>query len=296
MTVRVTASDEQDLPLGEPAPPAPGLRRAGARLPVDEYTRRLWERRWFIEAYASASNAAGYERSFIGQYWQLLTPLLNIGVYYLIFGLVLHTSKGVPNFIGYLTVGVFVFHFLSSSLVAGSKAITGNSGLVRALQFPRAVLPVATTLRAFIQLVNSLVVMLPILLITGEPITWHWLLLVPALVLTTMFSMSLAFVTARIGALVPDTAQVLPFVSRVWLYASGVMFNMAAYTQAHTGVLTFLFKVNPGFVYLELARSCMLQASTASLTTWFLGVFWAVVPFVASYLYFWRGEEGYGNV
>lgn len=296
MIGRATASDEREPSLVEPSPPAPGLRRAGARLPVDEYTRRLWERRWFIEAYASASNAAGYERSFIGQYWQLLTPLLNIGVYYLIFGLVLHTSKGVPNFIGYLTVGVFVFHFLSTSLVSGSKAITGNSGLVRALQFPRAVLPVATTLRAFIQLMNSLVVMIPILLLTGEPLTWRWLLLVPALVLTTMFSMSLAFVTARIGALVPDTAQVLPFVSRVWLYASGVMFNMEAYTAGHTGVLTVVFKLNPGFVYLELARSSMLQASHASLTTWLLGVFWAVVPFVASYLYFWRGEEGYGNV
>lgn len=295
MIGRVTDSDEHVVP-GEPAPPAPGLRRAGARLPVDEYTRRLWERRWFIEAYASASNAAGYERSFIGQYWQLLTPLLNIGVYFVIFGLLLHTSKGVPNFIGYLTVGVFVFNFLSTSMVAGSKAITGNSGLVRALQFPRAVLPVATTLRAFLQLVNSLVVMIPILLLTGEPITWHWLLLIPTLVLASMFSLSLAFVTARIGALVPDTTQLLPFVSRVWTYASGVMFNMQAYTSGHTGILTVLFELNPGYVYLELARSAMLQATTASPTTWLLGVLWAVVPLAASYLYFWRGEEGYGNV
>lgn len=297
MIGRLVTTEEQDLSvLGEPTPPVPGLRRAGARLPVDEYTRRLWQRRWFIEAYASASNAAGYERSFIGQYWQLLTPMLNIAVYYLIFGLLLHTNKGVPNFIGYLTVGVFVFNFLSTSMVAGSKAITGNSGLVRALQFPRAVLPVATALRAFLQLLNSLVVMLPILLITGEPITWRWLLLVPALMLTTLFCLSLTFVTARIGALVPDTTQVLPFVSRVWTYASGVMFNMQAYTQGHTGILTVIFKVNPGYVYLELARGSLLAGSPAAPTTWLLGVFWAVVPFVASYLYFWRGEEGYGNV
>lgn len=277
-------------------PPAPGLHRAGARLPVDEYSRRLWQRRWFIEAYATASNAAGYERSFIGQYWQLLTPLLNIAVYYLIFGLLLNVSKGVPNFIGYLTVGVFVFNFLSTSMVAGSKAITGNSGLVRALQFPRAVLPVATTLRAFLQLCNSLVVMIPILLLTGEPITWHWLMFIPALVLTSMFGLSVAFVAARIGALVPDTTQVLPFVSRLWTYASGVMFNMQAYTQGHTGILTKVFELNPGYVYLELARSSLLVGSTASPRLWLLGVAWAVLPLVASYLYFWRGEEGYGNV
>jgi teichoic acid transport system permease protein len=296
MIGRVAGTDESDPSLLEPTPPAPGLRRAGARLPVDEYTRRLWQRRWFIEAYASASNAAGYERSFIGQYWQLLTPLLNIAVYYLIFGMLLHTSRGVGNFMGYLTVGVFWFDFLSTSMVAGSKAITGNSGLVRALQFPRAVLPIAVTLRAFLRLMNSLLVMIPILLLTGESISWRWLLLVPVLVLTSLFCLSLSFVTARIGALVPDTTQVLPFVSRVWVYASGVMFNVQAYTAGHSGIVTFIFKTNPGYVYLELARSSLLAGSTATPTLWLLGVFWAVVPFVASYLYFWRGEEGYGNV
>src|SRR5690242_4435594 len=76
--------------------PAPGLQRAGARLPLDEYTRRLWDRRWFVVAYSSASNSVGYERSFLGQAWQLLTPMLNIVVYYLIFGLLLHTNRGVP--------------------------------------------------------------------------------------------------------------------------------------------------------------------------------------------------------
>jgi teichoic acid transport system permease protein len=277
-------------------PPAPGLQRAGARLPVDEYTRRLWQRRWFIEAYASASNAAGYERSFIGQYWQVLTPLLNIAVYYLIFGLLLHTSKGVPNFIGYLAVGVFVFNLLSTSLVAGSKAITGNSGLVRALQFPRAVLPIATTARAFLQVLNSLVVMVPILLITGEPITWRWLLFLPVLMMTALFCLSVAFVSARIGALVPDTTQVLPFVSRVWLYASGVMFNMQAYLQGHTGILTAILQFNPGYIYLELARGTVLVGSPASPRLWLLGALWAFLPLGLSYLYFWRGEEGYGNV
>ena len=65
--------------------------------------RRLWHRRWFVAAYAMASTAVGYQRSFLGQAWQLLTPLLNILVYYLIFGLLLHTNRGIPNFIAFLS-------------------------------------------------------------------------------------------------------------------------------------------------------------------------------------------------
>ena len=156
-----------EISMTEAQPPAPGQQRAGARLPIDEYTRRLWQRRWFVIAYATASNSVGYERSFLGQAWQVLTPLLNIVVYYLIFGLLLHTNRGVPNFIAFLSVGVFLFSFCQSALVTGSRAITANLGLVRALQFPRAVLPVSTTLVSLLQLVYSLLVMTPTLLISG---------------------------------------------------------------------------------------------------------------------------------
>jgi teichoic acid transport system permease protein len=277
-------------------PPAPGLQRAGARLPVDEYTRRLWHRRYFMAAYATASNAVGYERSFLGQAWQLLTPLLNILVYYLIFGLLLHTNRGVPNFIAFLTVGVFVFGFCTTSLVAGSKSITGNIGLVRALQFPRAVLPISVTIRALLQLLYSLFVMVPILLISGEPLTLNWLLLAPAIVLQAMFCLGLAFLAARIASRVPDTTQILPFVSRVWMYTSGVMYSVQVFSRGHAHWVSTVLTFNPATVYLNLARHALLVGSPASAFTWLIGLAWAVGTLVMSYLYFWRGEEEYGNV
>ncbi len=279
-----------------PSPPAPGLQRAGARLPIGEYSRRLWDRRWFVAAYSTASNSVGYQGSFLGQAWQLLTPLLNIAVYYLIFGILLHTNRGVPNFIAFLSVGVFVFSFCTDSLVAGSRSITSNIGLVRALQFPRAVLPVSTTLVALLRLLYSLSVLIPIVLLTGEPLTLHWLQLVPALALQAMFCLGLAFVVARISARVPDTTQALPFVSRVWTYTSGVMYSIAHFTAGHAAWVHTVLTFNPGNVYLTLARNALLVGSPASATTWLLGVGWAVGLLAVSYLYFWRGEEAYGNV
>ncbi len=276
--------------------PGPGLQRAGARLPVVEYTQRLWQRRWFVAAYASATNASGFEGSFLGQAWQLLTPSLNILVYYLIFGLLLHTNRGVPNFIAFLSVGVFVFTFCTASLVTGSKAITKNLGLVRALQFPRAVLPVSTTLVALMQLVYSLFVMVPILLLSGVTPTWRWLELVPAIVVQSLFCLGLSFTVARIGARIPDTTQILPFVARVWMYASGVMYSVQVFTTGHPSWVGAVLTHNPGYVYLALARHALLPGNPAPLTLWLTALAWAVGTLVMGYLYFWRGEEEYGNV
>ncbi len=279
-----------------PAAPAPGLQRAGARLPIAEYSRRLWHRRWFVAAYSTASNAVGYEGSFLGQAWQLLTPLLNIAVYYLIFGLLLHTSRGVPNYIAFLSVGVFVFSFCTGALTSGARAITGNLGLVRALQFPRAVLPVSTTLVAFLRLLYSLLVLIPIVLISGEPLALRWLELVPVLALQAMFCLGLAFAVARIGARIPDTSQALPFATRVWMYTSGVMYSIQVFAKGHPPWVSTVLTLNPGSVYLSLARHALLVGNPAPITTWLAALAWSVGTLATSYLYFWRGEEEYGNV
>jgi len=282
--------------MTQPKAPAPGLQRAGARLPVDEYSRRLWHRRWFVAAYATSSNAVGYEGNILGQAWQLLTPLLNIAVYYLIFGLLLHTNQGIPNYIAFLSVGVFLFTFLTSSLIAGSKSITSNIGLVRALQFPRAVLPVSVTLVQFLRLIYSLIVLIPIVLIVGEPLTWRWILLVPSILLLAMFCLGTAFAVARIGAKVPDMAEILPFFTRVWMYASGVMFSIQGYAKGHAAWIGQVLSLNPATVYLSLARNALLVQNPVTPTTWFLGIAWAFGTLAVAYLYFWRGEEEYGNV
>lgn len=71
---------------------------------------------------------------------------------------------GVPDYLPFLITGVFVWDFIGSSVNAGTRAVHGNLGLVRALHFPRASLPVSTVVQLFQQLLvtmGALVVLLP---------------------------------------------------------------------------------------------------------------------------------------
>ncbi len=272
------------------------LRLAGARPPLADYTRELWGRRYFIFAFSTANNAVGYSRSFLGQAWQLLTPLLNAGVYYLIFGVLLHTKRGVHNYTAFLVIGIFVFTYTQTSMLGGARAISANLGLTRVLQFPRAVLPVSSTMIALQRLLSSLVIMLPIVLITGEPLSFRWLLLIPAIVLQSMFCLGLAFIIARIGAKVPDTSQVLPFLLRTWLYVSGVFYSVTTFTKGHAHWVKVVLDLNPGAVYVEIVRGALLRGEVQARYEWPLAVGWAVVVLVLGYVYFWHAEEQYGRV
>jgi teichoic acid transport system permease protein len=141
-------------------------------------------------------------------------------------------------------------------------------------------------------------VLIGIVLITGEPVTVKWLLVIPALLLQSVFNTGLALAVARLGAKVTDLKQVMPFVIRTWMYASGVLYSVQHFADNLPAAATLIVKVNPLLVYIELARAALLESSPLALSPiqmWLLGVGWALVAGVGGFLYFWRGEQEYGR-
>ena len=270
-----------------------GLAPSSARPPFIGYIRLLWQRRHFISAFATSRTATMYSGARLGQLWQVLTPLMNAAVYYFVFGVLFNSDRGIENFEAFLVTGVFVFTFTQRSVTAGARAISGNLGLIRALHFPRAALPLASTIVELQQLLVSMVVLCAIVLLTGEPLTWHWLLVIPVLVLQTIFNTGLALAIARVGAKVPDVSQLLPFITRTWLYVSGVLYSIPHLVGP--GPLRDLMMANPAAVFIELVRDGLMDSHTAPPYAWYLALGWAVVAFCFGFWYFWAAEEKYGR-
>jgi teichoic acid transport system permease protein len=275
-----------------------GLTVAGERPSLPAYVKRLWSYRHFITAYATARVVSTYSTARLGQMWQVLTPLTNAAIYYLIFGVLLNTSRDVDNFIAYLCTGLFIFIFTQSAVINGVQAITGNLGLVRALHFPRACLPLSLTLMQFQNLLFSMIVLIGIVLVTGEPITAQWLLIVPALLLQSIFNAGLALGMARLGSKITDLKQLMPFIMRTWMYGSGVLYSVELFERHLPPKVAFLMELNPLLIYIELMRDALLESTTLvgpAPRLWALGVIWALVAGVGGFVYFWRGEQEYGR-
>jgi len=237
------------------------LRPSAARPGVFAYAGELWERRHFIVGFATARNVAMYTEARLGQLWQVLTPLLNAAVYYVIFGLILGTSRGVPNFTAFLITGIFVFNFTQRAFITTSRVMPDSLPLIRALPFPRACLPVGYVLIELEQLGMALVVLTVIVLATGEPLTWYWLLAIPALLLQGVFNVGMGLFLARLGAGADDFSQLLPFLVRTWMYVSGVMFSIQTIGYLRDRpTLTYLLQINPAAVYISLVRNAILQS------------------------------------
>ncbi|MET9258165.1 ABC transporter permease [Streptomyces sp. NPDC003717] len=292
------AADETDLAA---LAARHGLSVSGARPSLPDYVRQLWDRRHFIGAFATAKLTAQYSQAKLGQVWQVMTPLLNAAVYYLIFGVLLHTQRGIADFVPFLVTGVFIWTFTQNSLMAGTRAISGNLGLVRALHFPRAALPVSFSLQQLQQLLFSMGALLVILLGFGVPPAASWLLVIPALALQFVFNTGVSMAMARVGAKIPDIAQLMPFVLRTWMYGSGVMFSISHMTDSASGVPSWVGPVlqcNPAVVYIDLVRFALIDSFHGDQLpphVWALAVAWALVAGIGGFIYFWKAEETYGR-
>jgi teichoic acid transport system permease protein len=307
-----------------------GLRPSSARPGLVDYIRLVWQRRHFIVAYATARNVSMYTEARLGQLWQVLTPLLNSGVYYLIFGILFEQNRGIEHYIAYLVIGVFIFAFTERSIVVGSTVMRANLPLIRALHFPRACLPLAYVIVEFQQLAVSLLVVFAIVLFDGEPLTWYWFLLLPALVLQGTFNVGAALLIARLGAGAQDFSQLIPFLTRIWRYFCGVMYSITSLPSYATlpSWAKDLISLNPAAIYISLARYALmytqranapgakpynatycalfnakkipeLQAYCHPVTSiselWLAGVGWAVLTLVVGAVFFWQAETRYGR-
>ncbi|WP_436771651.1 ABC transporter permease [Yinghuangia sp. YIM S09857] len=294
-------------PAAAPAPPGTSetlaeyaarhrLTVSGARPGLREYMRQLWGRRHFIMAFANAKTRASYSTARLGQVWQVLTPLLNAAIYYLIFGMMLKTDRGIDNFVAFLVTGIFVFGFTQTAVLAGARSISSQLNLIRALHFPRASLPISFTIVQLQQLLISMVVLFAIVLGKGEPLTLKWLLVVPALACQFVFNIGLSMIVARFGATVTDINQLIPFLMRTWLYVSGVFYSIATFTEDAPSWVRHALESNPASVYIELVRDSLIESHvTIPAHTWLLGVGWALVVGIGGFVYFWRAEERYGR-
>jgi teichoic acid transport system permease protein len=272
-----------------------GLIKVGKELSLRDYIAQLWERRYFVTTFAKARVQSENARNHLGDVWLVLTPLLNAAVYYFIFGVILKTSRDVENFVAFLIIGVFLFTYLQRCISSGATSVSGNLGMIRAFHFPRAVLPISSTTKQFMQLGYSMVIMIIIVLLTGEPITWRWLLLIPTIALLTLFSAGLGMIAARITTRFNDFNSLLPFLLRTWLYVSGVFFSIQSFSDRVGPVLGAVLIYQPGAVYLECARYALLEGQTANPWMFLAATLWALLAIIGGFLYFWRGEGRYGR-
>lgn len=270
-----------------------GLTKVGTRPKFGEYLRQTWGRRDFAFTMSLYASESANARTRLGRGWLVLLPSLQAFAYGLVFGLILGDLRPA-NFIPFLITGVFLFSFMSGSFSSGARAITSNSGLLRTVSFPRILLPLSAVIREFINFLPQLAILPVVMLAFGQQITWDWLYLIPISFLMFLFSTGLAMISARLTVQLKDLGKLIPFITRLMFYSSGIFFEIDRIFGGYPELLAVAM-LNPVYDFISLARGALINDMQMTPFLWIAASSWAVGTFVIGVLYFWRAEERYGR-
>jgi teichoic acid transport system permease protein len=272
-----------------------GLGRVGARPPLGAYLRETWRRREFMWLLALYRVRADNQRNQLGLAWVVLRPIINAVVYGTVFGLIMGGAKPA-RFIEFLIVGVFFFEFFSRTFTSGAKSITSNRALVQSLRFPRIVLPMARVLEELVLFMPTLAVLLIFVTVKGNTPQWHWLLIIPLVLLYSMFNVGLTLITSRLSVHLSDLSEILPFISRLLFFSTGIFFDLADRFEGSELALRIL-DFQPLHELLTIARGLLLDGQYTVDDPWYWLYFavWSVVLLVVGIVFFWQAEERYGR-
>lgn len=222
------------------------------------YLRRLWEHRdlalYLALGRIRASNAA----TALGLAWWILNPMLLAGVYFLVFGVIFPGARGGPEYLAYLLSGIFPFYFTTRCLIGGAASVTSNSRLVSNLRFPRIILPISILIEASIGFAASMLVYFAV----AGPLAGYWpgvhtILLIPAFLLHAAFNLGIGALLARVAVFYRDTGNLLPYITRIWLYVSPVIWTPDRIENAPDWLSPAL-AANPMAAILELYRAALM--------------------------------------
>jgi lipopolysaccharide transport system permease protein len=233
------------------------MRAAGASTSLSGLSRKrdLW---W---QFTVRSIESRYRGSYLGILWSVLNPVLMLGIYFTVFGIIFSGHFRDPavesrtDFAMSMFLGLTLYSLLADSLGTGPLQIVGNVNLVKKVVFPLEILPLSQAGSLWFNLLIGLLLALGGSAFFGSGLSlvglaWLPLILFPLLMLCAGLSLLLA----ALGVFFRDLAQAMPFVAQVVLYASAVFYPVS---RIPPHVWAFL-KWNPFLQTVVLARTVIL--------------------------------------
>ena len=192
--------------------------------PLRPYVRELWRRREFAREMARTNLRAQHFNTAFGQVWLVLNPLLLACVYFLLVYILRGAGSRGTDFFAHLLAGLFAYYFISDSIRLSVKSVTGGGRLILNTAFPRALLPLAGVITAFMRFLPTLVIYIPVHIVAGLPVDQHLLWLIPLIFLMFVMAAGAGMLVSALQVYFRDVKNFLPYFLRVWLYSSPVLY------------------------------------------------------------------------
>jgi len=259
--------------------------------PLRPYLTELWRRRHFAAELSRTNMRAANTRTFFGQIWLVINPLLLACVYYVLVDILARSGaagqEGGLLRLSHMVAGIFAYYLVSGCISTGAGSVVSSGALISNMAFPRLLMPLSAIRTAFFRFLPTMPVYLILHAIAGRPFSWNMLLAPYFLGTMMLFGSGLAAMFATLQVYFRDTSAFLPYFLRIWLYLSPVIW----FAEDVSHKLSHFMPFNPLYSMLGGWTDLLVKGHTPDLSQWLIAMAWAVTAFVFGSLFFISRER-----
>jgi lipopolysaccharide transport system permease protein len=235
----------------------------------------LYRYRSLLKALVLKDLKLKYRGSVFGFLWSLANPLLMIVVYTLAFTFILGIRSEM--FVFYLMLGQLAWTFFASSTMMSTASIVDNTGLLRTVVFPRAIMPIATVLFNFAQYLLTIAVFLPIMFAWYRiPLAEPMILFPAVLVLHLAFTIGIALILATVTVFFRDVRHLVEVALAVLFWMTPILYQLDRVPER----LRLLILLSPLSPFVVAYQKLFFFREWPEATLWLVAITYAVGAFV----------------
>ncbi len=248
----------------------------------------LWRYRELVYFLTWRDIKVRYKQTALGVGWAILTPLIQMIVFSVIFGNIARLdSEGFPYPI-FTFVALLPWQLFAKAMSDAGRSLVSNRNMLTKVYFPRLVIPVSTLVSGLLDFAIAFVIMIGMMVyykISPTPAFWT-LPLFLLLALTTALGVGLWFSAMNVHY--RDIGYVLPFLTEVWKYITPVAYS----AQYVTGAWKFIYALNPMAGVVQGFRWAILGTDLGPDAALTIGISTAIsIIVLISGLYYFRRME-----
>ena len=252
----------------------------------------LWQYRELLYFLVWRDVLLRYKQTVIGLAWVLLQPMITMIIFTVIFGnLAKFPSDGIPYPV-FAFCALLPWTYFSQALARSSSSVVQSSNMVSKIYFPRLLIPLAASVAPIVDLFISFLLLLIMMAWYKIAPTMGLLAMPLFLALAIMTALSVGLWASALNVRYRDVANIIPFLSQVWMYASPVAYPVSMVPEKWR----LLYSLNPMVGVIEGFRWALLGKGNPDFKMMAVSAAVVLVLFAGGIIYFKRMELTFADV